>query len=62
MLAVTPEAGALYPHRRVQGVRRAVLPRSRYLVYYVYERALGEVAVLALQSALRGRGPRLRRG
>ncbi|XYH99970.1 type II toxin-antitoxin system RelE/ParE family toxin [Sorangium sp. So ce1128] len=59
LLRTAPEVGAPHAHRRIKGVRRAPLPTSRYLVYYVYDPSGGEVLVLAVWSALRGRPPRL---
>ncbi|MDC0682589.1 type II toxin-antitoxin system RelE/ParE family toxin [Sorangium atrum] len=59
LLRTAPEAGAPHAHRRIKGVRRAPLPTSRYLVYYVVDRESGEVLVLAVWSALRGRPPQL---
>ncbi|WP_437836844.1 type II toxin-antitoxin system RelE/ParE family toxin [Sorangium sp. So ce1153] len=59
LLRTAPEVGAPHAHRRIRGVRRAPLPTSRYLVYYVYDPSAGEVLVLAVWSALRGRPPQL---
>lgn len=59
LLRTAPEAGAPHAHRRIKGVRRAPLPTTRYLVYYSYDARRGEVLVLAVWSALRGRSPRL---
>jgi len=59
MLAVAPEIGRLYPAGGVPGLRRLLLPRSRYHVYYVHDSENDEVAVLAVWSAVRGRGPKL---
>jgi plasmid stabilization system protein ParE len=61
LLRTSPEAGTLHAHRRIPGVRRAPLLKTRYLVYYVHDPAAGEVLVLAVWSALRGRAPRLSR-
>jgi plasmid stabilization system protein ParE len=59
LLRTAPEVGAPFRHRRLQGVRRTPLVRSRYLVYYVYDAARAEILVLAVWSALRGRSPPL---
>jgi plasmid stabilization system protein ParE len=59
LLRDAPDVGAPYPHRRLEGVRRSPLPRSRYLVYYVHDTSKGEVLVLAVWSAIRGKGPPL---
>lgn len=58
LLRDAPEAGAPYAHRRLRGVRRVVLHRTRYYLYYVTEPA--GVTILALWSVLRGRAPPLR--
>lgn len=60
LLAMAPDTGALHPHRRIPEVRRALLPRTRYHVYYVHDIERDEVVVLALWSALRRRAPPLR--
>jgi plasmid stabilization system protein ParE len=57
LLRTSSGAGAHYPHRRRSDVRRLVLPRTRYYLYYV-EGSDG-VVVLAVWSALRGRAPPL---
>jgi len=43
----------------VPGLRRLLLPRSRYHVCYVHDSENDEVAILAVWSAVRGRGPKL---
>lgn len=42
------------------GVRRLVLERTRYHIYYSVEASPDRIRVLAVWSSLRGRGPRLR--
>ncbi|WP_437999805.1 type II toxin-antitoxin system RelE/ParE family toxin [Sorangium sp. So ce185] len=59
LLRAAPDAGAPHAHRRIKGIRRAPLPTTRYLVYYVHDRESGEILVLAVWSSLRGRPPRL---
>ena len=59
MLTVAPEIGRLYPEGGVLGLRRLLLPGSRYHVYYVHDSENDEVAILAVWSAVRGRGPKL---
>jgi plasmid stabilization system protein ParE len=54
-----PSIGRPYRVRGVNGVRRLYLPATRYHVYYVYEPELHEVTVLAVWSAVRGKGPPL---
>jgi plasmid stabilization system protein ParE len=57
-LATSPRLGSPYRDSNVAGVRRLLLRATRYHLYYVYDGKV--VIVLALWSALRGRGPRLR--
>lgn len=40
-------------------VRRVLLVRTRYHVYYDFEHEMRRVQVLAIRHAARGRGPRL---
>lgn len=42
------------------GVRRLVLERTRYHVYYSVEASPDRIRVLAVWSSVRGRAPRLR--
>jgi plasmid stabilization system protein ParE len=58
LLRISPSAGAPYPHPRVSGVRRLVLRRTRYYLYYVA--GSERVTILAVWSNLRGRAPPLR--
>ncbi|WP_437837962.1 type II toxin-antitoxin system RelE/ParE family toxin [Sorangium sp. So ce1153] len=58
LLRTAPMAGAPYPHRKLRDVRRIVLQKTRYYLYYVV--GADGVTVLAVWSALRGRAPRLR--
>lgn len=61
LLADAPGAGRRYSAREIPGLRRLMLPASRYHVYYVHDSEEGIVYVIAIWSALRGRGPSLRR-
>ena len=59
-LAKNPSAGVLYPLAPRPDVRRILLPRTRYHVYYVMAEAGGRVVVvLAIWHAARGGRPRL---
>jgi len=60
LLAGAPEIGHRYPDSRVPGVRRLLLPGTRYHLYYVYDPDSSECVILAVWSAVRGRTPRLR--
>jgi plasmid stabilization system protein ParE len=59
-IAAMPEGtGAKYEASRVPGVRRYILRRSRYHVYYTTNREARAVTVRAIWHASRGRGPEL---
>ncbi|MFL5345468.1 MAG: type II toxin-antitoxin system RelE/ParE family toxin [Hyalangium sp.] len=60
LLADAPGAGRRYPARKIPGLRRLMLPASRYHVYYVHDSEAGIVHVLAIWSAVRGKEPPLR--
>ena len=52
-------AGVLYPFTAPFEVRRVLLPRSRYHVYFSIEPDAELVKVRAIWHTARGRGPRL---
>ncbi len=56
-LATAPSSGTAYAGGHRRDLRRLLLPRTRYHVYYVAER--NRVAVMAVWHATRGTGPRL---
>jgi len=59
LLARVPEAGQRFTTRRRRGVRRLLLRRCKFHIYYVHLRHRNEVLVVAVWSAVRGQGPRL---
>jgi plasmid stabilization system protein ParE len=59
-LAAFPEIGPAYRSRHGIGVRRLLLPRSQYWVYYEVDHAAEEVRILAVWRASRGKAPPLR--
>jgi plasmid stabilization system protein ParE len=59
LLKYAPSTGEPFGHWIEYGVRRLLLPRTRYHVYYVFERATAVVQVLAIWSSLRGKPPSL---
>lgn len=59
LIANMPQLGHLYRASPIAHVRRLLLPRSRYHVYYVVRS--NEVLVLAVWHARRGFGPPLRK-
>ncbi len=54
-LATAPHVGTVWR----KGVRRLLLPRTRYHVYYAVDDGRAVVEVRAVWHASRGRGPRL---
>ncbi len=56
-----PEAGRVVPRRGFPGLRRLILRRTRYHVYYRYFPEHDEVWLVAVWAGMRGRGPRLKR-
>jgi plasmid stabilization system protein ParE len=58
-LAIQPACGLTYQLSDKPGVRRLLLPRSRYHVYYEVDDANRVVTILAIWHAMRGQGPRL---
>jgi len=57
LIEAAPELGRSWTVSVVPGVRRVVMRATRYHVYY--RREGDDVIVLAVWSAVRGRGPRL---
>ena len=57
LLEQSPDSGRRYPGAGVPGLRRLLLPKTRYHVYYVHDSATALVLILAVWSAVRGRGP-----
>ena len=53
-----PESGAAYLAAK-KPYRRVVLPRSKYLLYYEYDKATGVLAVASIWGARRGTDPEL---
>ena len=59
MLTSAPELGAVYGPGAAGGVRRVLLPKTQYYLYYAVDRDRGLIGIIALWSCHRGRGPRL---
>ncbi|MRG92307.1 type II toxin-antitoxin system RelE/ParE family toxin [Polyangium spumosum] len=59
LLKRAPEMGAPYAPRADRGVRRLLLRRTQYHIYYVYDRDKKVIGVLAIWSCLRGKPPKL---
>ena len=60
LLAEMPETGRSYPHAQIPGLRRVLMPETKYHVYYVFDPIRTEVVVLAVWGSARERGPVLR--
>ena len=58
-LSASPESGRLHsPSKRVS-VRKMLMPRSRYHLYYEVDSAARLVTILAVWHVSRGQGPAL---
>ena len=60
LLAKAPEIGVPYGPRASLGVRRLLLQRARYHLYYAHDQEHDILGVLAIWSCRRGRAPSLR--
>lgn len=58
-LRYSPRAAPLYESANFAEVRRVILPRTRYHLYYVVDEPRQSVRVLAIRHAARGAGPAL---
>jgi plasmid stabilization system protein ParE len=58
-LFFAPSTGTPYQGSPLPGVRRVLLPRTRYHVYYTVDAAADLVRVHALWHTARGQGPEL---
>lgn len=58
-LRTQPATGTIYRTRRGETLRRLLLPRTEYHLYYVLAETDPIVVVVAVWSARRGRQPRL---
>ena len=59
-IATLPRSGSPYPVPTPAGVRRVLLRRSRYHVYYTIDDPARRVVVRAVWHTSRGSGPELR--
>jgi hypothetical protein len=58
-LRTSPETGALYGRRRGRIIRRWLMPKTEYQVYYRFDREQNLLVIYSVWSARRGRGPTL---
>ncbi len=59
LLLVMPNAGVSYATARRSGLRRLLLPKTEYHLYFAVERGGTVIVIHSLWGARRGRGPRL---
>ena len=57
LVAETPSVGRPYQHSAIPDLRRVLLPRTKYHVYYIHHPDDAEIEVVAFWSAVRGRAP-----
>ncbi|MCC7386207.1 MAG: type II toxin-antitoxin system RelE/ParE family toxin [Deltaproteobacteria bacterium] len=57
VLAMGLDVGRPYRRRGIPGLRRILLPKTRFHVYFVYDRSAGVVLIVEVWGAARGRGP-----
>jgi plasmid stabilization system protein ParE len=60
LLGGAPQVGPKYQEGPKAPVRRLLLPRTQFHVYYRYQPAKDVVEILTVWSTRRGRGPSLR--
>src|SRR5262245_66421316 len=60
LLETSPRIGALYEKGGVPGVRRLLIGRSRYHVYWEIDAGTRTVTITAVWHSRRGAGPALR--
>lgn len=59
LLETAPEIAPRSRRSRRRGIRRLLLRRTRFQIYYAYDRATSIVLVVAIWGAVRGHGPPL---
>jgi plasmid stabilization system protein ParE len=59
LLQNAPEAAPTYPFSQIPGLRRLLMQRTRYHVYFTHHEDRAFIFVHAVWHASRGRGPRL---
>lgn len=58
-LRAAPETGTLYTVRRGRAIRRWLMPKTEYHVYYRFDRERDLLVIYSVWGARRGRGPKL---
>ncbi len=58
-LLTSPESGVVYTRRRGRVIRRWLMPKTRYHIYYRFDAEAQLIVIYTLWGATRGRGPSL---
>ncbi len=58
-LRTAPESGVIYCWRRSRAIRRLLMPKTEYHIYYRFDREQDALVIYSVWSARRGRGPKL---
>jgi plasmid stabilization system protein ParE len=58
-LQTVPETGQVYVQMRGRTIRRWLMPKTKYHIYYRFDRDQDLLVIYSVWSAVRGRGPRL---
>lgn len=59
LLRSSPDIGQPQRHRKLPGLRRVLLPSTKYHVYYAHDPEQAQILILAVWSAIRRRKPPL---
>lgn len=57
LISRSPTLGVSHPHPTVAGVRRLLLSRTGYHLYFVPNQETATIEIVAVWSAVRGRAP-----
>jgi plasmid stabilization system protein ParE len=58
-LSTVPHSGQLYGHRKGYAIRRWMLPKTQYGVYFTVDAKRDLLIIHSIWGARRGRGPKL---
>lgn len=58
-LLVSPESGTIYTRRRGRVIRRWLMPKTQYHIYYRFDAEAQVIVIYTLWGATRGRSPEL---
>jgi hypothetical protein len=57
-LLASPESGGVYARRRGRVIRRWLMPKTRYHIYYRFDAEAQLIVIYTMWGATRGRDPR----